>query len=253
MAQHPLIGITANWVPDDKGRGKILPTSSFDYLQNNYSDAIARAGGTPVIIPNLGRDFWDLFDVILGKLDGLLLSGGGDIAPEFFGQERIIEADCDIRKRRDETELEILRRWDLLRPDAAILAICRGHQLLNVYYGGTLIQDFDICGKEVIPQEHRKSDSGRTEHEIEVFPETLLATIIGEGTHTVNSSHHQGIDKLAEGLKVGACARDGVIEAVEPNSLARWIISVQWHPEIMCNELSGKIFSAFIDACRECV
>jgi len=250
MDSTPLIGITSSWAPFERNR-PVLPDGSFDYLKNEYSDSIARAGGASVIIPNFEKDGWGLLDHLINRLDGLLLSGGSDLAPDFFGENEISEAGCFIRRRRDELELELLRRWDSIRPDRPILAICRGHQVLNVYYGGTLIQDFAACGKATIPENHRTPDGHRTYHEIEVLGGTLLAEITGEGTIKVNSSHHQGTDRLGEGFIVSARAADGIIEAIELKEPKRWLLSVQWHPEALNDEASDRIFEAFVEACRK--
>lgn len=244
----PLIGISASWAPYEKGRGE-LPDPCFDYLKCEYIDAVARAGGAPIIIPNLLKEHFDILDDILPRLDGLLLSGGSDLDPKYFGQESIPEARCIIRERRDTFEIELLKRFDEICPKKPVLAICRGHQVLNVHLGGTLFQDYDACGCETIPQKHARK-GGRTCHEIEVFSGTLLSEIIGEGEHCVNSSHHQGIDELGKGLIVSARAPDRVIEAVELIDRSRWLLSVQWHPEAMHDEPSRKIFSAFVESAK---
>jgi len=250
MNNPPSIGITVSWVPHQDDRTGFSDTP-FDFNKSEYSEAIARSGGLPILIPNLLSEHWDLIDPLLIKIDGLCLSGGSDLAPDLFGQEEIPDAGCLIRRRRDEFELELLRRWDILRPDGPIFAICRGHQVLNIHYGGTLIQDFDACSVETIPQGHRTPDRKRTVHWIKVEDGTLLADIIGEGFHLVNSSHHQGIDRLGEGFIPGAFAPDGIIEGFELKSKSRWLISVQWHPEaMMFAEDSRRLFEAFVDACK---
>lgn len=248
MKRTPLIGITASYAPPKENR-PVFPDPEFDYLKCEYHEAIAKAGGIPIIIPNLPPENFGLLDELIRKLDGLLLSGGSDLAPKCFGQELNPSAKCVVHPRRDELELDLVRRWFMIRPKGPILAICRGHQVLNAALGGTLIQDFNACGIETIAVGHRTAEAKRTEHEVTVVPGTRLAEIIGEGEHRVNSSHHQGIDRLAEGYIVSARAEDGIIEAIEPEGREGWVISVQWHPEAMQDDLASmKIFKAFIEA-----
>ncbi len=248
MTRPPIIGITASWAPFKKGR-PFFPDSAFDYLKCEYYEPLARLGALPLIIPNLLPEQWPLLDTIARQMDGLLLSGGSDLAPDLFGQDELPASGCVVRRRRDELELELLRRWNLIRPHGPILAICRGHQVLNTLYGGSLFQDFDACGVETIPQGHRTPEKRRTYHDVEVLSGTLLSEVIGAGRHRVNSSHHQGIDRLADGFIVSARAEDGIIEAMEMEDRTRWLVSVQWHPEAMDNDESARIFAAFVAAC----
>ncbi|MCK5834010.1 gamma-glutamyl-gamma-aminobutyrate hydrolase family protein [bacterium] len=246
--RQPIIGITASWAPEKEGR-PFFSDAAFDYLKCEYSEAIADAGAVPIIIPNLSPRNWDYLNTLIRNLDALFLSGGSDLAPDFFNQEKIQGAKCVIRRKRDEFEFELMRRWEMIRPQSPIMAICRGHQVLNAYYDGSLFQDFEACGIKTISQGHRTPEKKRTNHTIEVYPGTLLAEIIGAGIHEVNSSHHQGIDKLADGFIVSARADDGIIEAIEPRLRDRWLISVQWHPEAMGDVDSGRIFAAFVESC----
>jgi putative glutamine amidotransferase len=248
MGKKPLIGLSSSWAPFKKGRVDMIDPE-FDYLKSEYSEAIIVAGGIPIIIPTFKKSHLKALDQIIPLLDGLVLTGGCDLDPSFFGEMEIPDAKCVIRKRRDILELELAKKFDELSPEKPLLAICRGHQLFNVYLGGTLIQDFDACGKKTIPQKHSLPKE-RTYHEVEIFPGTLLSSIIGEGTHTVNSSHHQGIAKLAVPLKIVAKAPDGIIEAVEMKKPRRWFLSIQWHPEAMVGDKASKeIFKAFVKAC----
>ncbi len=247
MKHFPLIGVTASWTPFVEKR-PVFPDGSFDYLKNDYTDSVADAGGIPIIIPNLERENWKLLDPLIRRLDGLLFSGGSDITPDLFGQEEIPGSNCIIRRRRDEFEMELMRRWDVIRPHGPILAICRGHQLLNIHNGGTLIQDFGACGVDVIPEGHRTPEKRRTYHEVGITKGGLLAEIMGEGRTRVNSSHHQAIDKLAENFRAVAFADDGIIEAIEPIEPGRWVLSIQWHPEALSDDASAGIFEAFVKA-----
>lgn len=228
----------------------VFPDGSFDYLKNEYSDSITRAGGLPIIIPNFEKEDWYLIDYLIPRFDGLLLSGGSDFASDLFGQEEIPGADCVVRRRRDEFELELMRRWDAIRPNSPIFAICRGHQLINIHYGGTLFQDFKACGVKTIEIGHRTAEKRRTYHNIDVYEKTLLAEIVGAGKLHVNSSHHQAIDRLADGFVVTARAEDGIVEAIEEKYTKRWLLSIQWHPEALTDDASAALFKAFVDACK---
>lgn len=249
MKRYPSIGITVSWAPPKEGRAG-FPDPGFDFIKNEYVEAVAESGGVPLLIPNLDRPHWALLDQMLPRLDGLLFSGGSDLAPDLFGQEENPEAGCNIRRRRDVFELELLRRWNMIRPDGPIFGICRGHQVLNVFYGGDLFQDFGAYGREVIPQGHLSPEKKRTHHKIDVKDGSMLEGIIGGGDHEVNSSHHQGIKILADDFLASAYAPDGIIEAFELREQSRWLMSVQWHPEAMFDTVeSRKLFKAFIEAC----
>ena len=247
--RRPIIGVTTTWMPGEKNR-KTFPDGSFDYLKNQYSDWLAEFGGIAFPIPTYEKKHWDCLSTILRKIDGLLLSGGDDLAPDLIGQEEIEGAGVVFHRRRDELELELLRRWELMRKDAPILTICRGHQVLNAFYGGEIIQDFDACGVETIPQRHQTPEKGITLHEVEILPDRLLADILGEGRIRVNSSHHQAVKRVADIFTVSARADDGVIEACELKDKSRWLLSLQWHPEALFEDSSAKIFRAFVEACR---
>jgi putative glutamine amidotransferase len=182
----------------------------------------------------------------LDGLDGLLLSGGSDIDPRHYGQERLRQSDSPD-DARDELEMRLL--GEALAADLPVLAICRGLQLFNVFYGGSLIQH--LPGSEVHRQKVNGAETGKhpAAHSIEVKPETQLAAIIGAGEHQVNSRHHQGVDRLGPGLTVSAVAADGVVEGLEVVD-ATFAVAVQWHPEdrIAVSAADRKLFEAFAAA-----
>jgi len=172
----------------------------------------------------------------LDLLDGLLLSGGSDINPQHYGQERLRESDSPD-DARDELEIRLLR--EALAADLPVLAICRGMQLFNVVCHGTLIQH--------LPSSDRHKQ--KSLHEIRVTSNTHLAQLIGVGKHEVNSRHHQAVDRLGRGLIVSAVADDSVVEAIEKAG-ATFAIGVQWHPEDRIAESAAdrKLFEAFAAA-----
>ena len=181
--------------------------------------------------------------VSLDGLDGLLLSGGSDINPRNYGQERLRQSDSPD-DARDELEMRLLQ--DALMADLPVLAICRGLQLFNVFYGGSLIQH--LPDSDVHRQKANGAETGKhpAAHSIQVKPETQLARIMGSGEHQVNSRHHQGVDRLGPGLIVSAVAADGVVEGLEAPE-ATFAVAVQWHPEdrILVNPGGSKTVRSF--------
>lgn len=185
--------------------------------------------------------------------DGIVLSGGVDIHPSFYGEERLDFPNGDgvFNKERDEFEMHVFET--ALNFHTPVLAICRGMQLVNVALGGTLIQDLEEAGKK----NHRRMNEVDDEHTISIAAETLLFQIAGESNAAVNGAHHQGIDQLSEELMATATAPDGVIEALEwkDKSGASWLLAVQWHPERLKNgaeqPMSAGVLSAFLQAAAE--
>jgi putative glutamine amidotransferase len=179
----------------------------------------------------------------LEGLDGLLLTGGSDVNPKLYGQPRADESEPpdDVR---DELEMKLLA--EALEADLPVLAICRGLQLFNVFYGGTLIQH--LASADVHRVKALDEEPGRhpAVHSIRVKPGAQLAEIVGAGEHEVNSRHHQAVDYVAPGLVVSAVAADGVIEGIEKPGAA-FAVAVQWHPEdrVAVSEADRKLFEAF--------
>lgn len=182
----------------------------------------------------------------LKGLDGLLLSGGSDVNPKYYGQQRLRESETPD-DARDALELALLK--EALAANLPVLGICRGLQLLNVFQGGTLIQHLDST--DVHRQKADGAEPGKhpAAHRVWVAPETRLAGIIGGGGHDVNSRHHQAVENLGQGLKVSAIAADGVIEGLELPGAA-FAVAVQWHPEdrILVNPADRQLFEAFAAA-----
>jgi putative glutamine amidotransferase len=179
--------------------------------------------------------------VALETMDGLILTGGGDVEPDRYGLSDP-KGVCEITPGRDDVEWEILTRAVARR--LPILAICRGMQLLNVFQGGTLIPDLPN------PEVHRLPDDQR--HSIQLEAGSALAMLVGRGEGDVTSSHHQAVDRLGNGLQVAARHTDGTIEAIEWTHPMRkpWLAAVQWHPERMGLDepLSGALYRGFLQA-----
>lgn len=187
-----------------------------------YCDAVKMAGGIPFVLPVL--EATDATEVV-ASLDGLLLTGGGDVASWCFGQEAGPDA-TGVDSARDVWELALVAAADAA--SMAILGICRGAQLLNVAAGGTLIQHLPVVTSQVHCDTDRDCE---TVHGIVLEPSSLLASITGAQPYGVNSLHHQAVDQVAPGLRPVAWAPDGVIEAIE--CVDRPQLGVQWHPELL--------------------
>ena len=207
--------------------------------QSKYVESLARAGAE---VHWVALSDPDAAVAEALTCDGLLLPGGGDIDPKFYGQERI-PACGEPNVLRDTAEPLLLRAF--LAADKPVLAICRGIQLMNVALGGDLYQD-------IKPFEHvPHNDHWGKIHTITVRRDTLLSRILGQDTVLVNSQHHQAVDKVAPGLVLSALSEDGIVEGIEKPD-AKFCLGVQWHPESLCAvcEEHAKIFTNFIERCR---
>lgn len=213
----------------------------------NYVRAVIAAGGLPVIIvPDLSREeAVELFS----DCDGLLLTGGEDVDPVRYGATPHPKLGT-LDPRRDENELALV--VEARARDLPILGICRGIQLCNVAYGGTLIQDL-LSERPGVIDHDPPSDRQERSHDIAVTPQTRLAEVLGDGPARANSFHHQAIDRLGEGLVVSAVAPDGIVEGIESCDPHEWVVAVQWHPEELVHEPDAsdlKLFAAFVTAAR---
>lgn len=224
------------------------PGADSQYLSRQYGDAIYAAGGIPVIIPLL--DDPRALRPLAENLDGVLLTGSSsDVDPQRYGASR--ESGCGlVQTLRDETDFMLL---DLaMERKKPVLAVCFGMQSLNVFMGGTLIQD--IPSKLKSPIKHMDTESeGRPSHRVQIASGSLLESLAGGNQSMVNSTHHQALDRVGSGLDVIARAPDGIIEAVVLRSQGPLVLGVQWHPEkcFSYDTLSKNIFDHFVVRCRE--
>ncbi len=237
----PIIGITSAHEIEDGLRNYHRTTVSID-----YSKAVIAGGGVPVILP-VTSDI-EVIKEQLKLLDGLILAGGVDINPQLYGQD-FKDGMGVISPERDEGELLVLKEF--FKTEKPILGICRGHQLLNVFLGGTLFQDLKYTGKEVL--KHRQDFYPELSvHKVKIVDnDNFLAKLYGKEVLT-NSFHHQSVDKLGEGLTTIATTDDGIVEAFQMKS-RKFLYGVQWHPEMMTargNEEMKKIFVEFVNSCQ---
>jgi putative glutamine amidotransferase len=240
----PIIGVPT--IDDNDKAGVHSPRFSNN---QTYVKAVEAAGGIPILIPQL--EDVEMLRRIYEMLDGILLSGGVDIHPKYYGQEPHPAIDpADVGMDRVETTI---LPW-ALEDDMPILGICRGEQVLNVVMGGTLIQD--IYTQYPTNIDHRESFKRKIRdylaHDIVIDPDSRLRNLAGEDRIWVNTSHHQAVDKLAPGLVATAWAPDGIIEAIESQD-RHYVMAVQCHPEVMYRKhaWSYKIFTSFVSAASE--
>ena len=233
----PVIGLTCSFRTDGG--------NPQHYLNDSYIGTIRHFGGIPLLIPVLATA--QELELLLGCCDGILLTGGDDLDPALFG-ESILNDTVAIAPERDAMEYAVL---DLaVKRQMPIFGICRGIQVMNVYFGGTLYQDIPTQ----IPSDvaHRmEKPYHRAGHRCILEENSPLYALAGATEIGVNSHHHQAVRDLAPGFLTMGRSEDGIIEAIcDPSKPFRW--GVQWHPERIWDieESSAKLFEAFIEACR---
>ncbi|MDP9192092.1 MAG: gamma-glutamyl-gamma-aminobutyrate hydrolase family protein [Acidobacteriota bacterium] len=232
----PIIGIGSDVLQVEGERDR-----AFVYL--TYVDSLRRAGAVPVLIPPQPENAAELVE----GLDGILLAGGEDCDPELYGQERHEKVVDLMDTRRQSNDLTLAK----IARDRGIptLGICLGLQMMNVAGGGTLVQDIE-SGVETEIQ-HASMPEDRVRHDVIIEQGTKLASIVPAAELNVNSSHHQAVGTVAEGLRITAHAPDGIVEGLE-DPKHPFYIGVQWHPEDMAGEGSAStLFGAFVDAARQ--
>jgi putative glutamine amidotransferase len=231
----PTIGITANLFPAESRahyNGKALHV--FD---EQLVSAIADAGGTPLLLPNRS----DVVATLLPLLDGLLVSAGADVAPSSYGAE---PTQWLGQPERDDVEILWIR--SAVERGLPILGVCRGIQIINVAFGGTLFDDLPTRFPSDVT--HRNSVLyDKCYHPVSIEPTSTLGAWLQKAEVTVNSVHHQGIRTVGDGLRVVASAADGLVEAVEtPDGQ---VVAVQWHPEWDQSPIQRRLFVAFVQRC----
>ena len=209
-------------------------------LSRAYVDAVQAAGGLVYMLPPDARTAADP-DEALEPLDALVLAGGADVDPVAYGAEPH-RCTTGTSPERDAAEIPLARR--AVERDLPLLGICRGMQLLNVALGGTLIQHLpDDLGHG----DHRRrlGSFDDADHDVRLAPGSVAARACGELLHSTKSHHHQGVDRLGDGLVAsGWSVRDDLVEAVEAPD-ARWVLGVQWHPEV---DPSSRVVAALVEA-----
>lgn len=241
---RPLIGITCSRVVGGAW-SQNSPGHFMDYTFDEYSSAVHHCGGAPILIPTTQNH--ESLQSICERLNGVVLTGGPDIDPHFYGEEPLSGLG-EIDEAIDLTELAVAKI--ALKKDLPILGICRGLQVLNVSEGGTLYQDIPSQVKESINHLQKKDKRVNT-HNVHIDGNTVLHSIFKRKKIRVNSRHHQAIKDLASSLIATTWTQDGLIEAAE-NPSKSFVIGVQWHPEGTWEKdpFSKKLFHSFIRASK---
>lgn len=215
-----IIGITTTYTDNDN--------LAIERVTVEYLHSMERAGCTPVMLPPQS-DCSSVSD-ILSRIDGLMLTGGGDIDPALYTDGAVLDQVAYVSRKRDEFEIALARAaYDL---DMPTLGICRGMQIMNVAFGGSLNQDLAACGVTAKPHMQERPFE-RALQPTALEPNTKLAALFGNADEImVNSMHHQSIKTLASNFRISARSADGVIEGIEDSS-RRLYLGVQWHPEYL--------------------
>ncbi len=237
----PLIGVTCGtfrdreWCPPIYGH------------RHTYVDAVVRAGGAPFLFPLV--DDVDVLRSLYEGLDGILLAGGCDVDPVHYGEEPLPQLGV-IDAVRDRVELQ-LTRW-AVTDGKPILGICRGMQVMNVALGGTLYQDIPTqCDTHVPHDTFAREDWAHMAHEVDLVPDSTVASLLGTKRFAINSFHHQSLKQIAPTLKPVGWASDGVVEFVEGLN-GHFMVGVQCHPEVLQAEIDPRwqgLFKGFIERC----
>ena len=228
--EQPIIGVIPLW-DEKKDSLWMLP---------GYMQGLEEVGAVPVILPLTVSE--TVLKQTADTFDGFLFTGGHDVNPALYGQEKTVHCE-EICEERDQMEAYIFREA-VLNQNKPALGICRGIQLFNVLLGGTLYQDIPTELPSAVT--HVKGPPYDVPaHSVYILPKSPLYGLMGKERIEVNSYHHQGINKIAEGLEIMALADDGLVEAVYmPDRFYVW--AVQWHPEFsLKDEFSKKIFASF--------
>jgi putative glutamine amidotransferase len=246
MRRSPVILI----MPSTERKGAEFADASIS-VSNRYADAVIGGGGLPQIFP--ATTSRAVIAEAVQRCDGVLLTGGDDIDPKLYAKdlpEELAKTVGPLEPERDAWEKDLIA--EVFAQRKPLFGICRGHQMLNVALGGTLVVDIPTQVPNAL--NHRQMDR-KTEqvHDVKVVPDSLLARLAGQESFGVNSTHHQAVGKLAPQLRAVAQSPDGVIEALELKDAGQgpFLLTVQFHPERLVDKSAvfGQIFSGFVRAC----
>lgn len=241
MPGPPIVAVTAT-TEILRGRPRVR-------VNQSYTDAILAAGLVPLIVPPIGDEA--ALARIAEGIDGLLLTGGEDVDPRLYGAERHATV-TDVVEARDRCELSLVRA--ARTRGIPTLAICRGIQLANVAFGGSLVQDIPSECPSALRHDEPEARTSRR-HEVALERGSRLAAAMGTDRLTTNSSHHQALAAIAPGFRVVARASDGIVEGIERDGDGDdwWMLGVQWHPEELVatpEEWDRRLFGSFADVVR---
>lgn len=236
----PRIGIPTNLTLVEQGKFIGMERLS---VPRDYIHGIVRAGGVPILLPII--DSLEILKEQVNSVDGILLAGGQDVHPHFYEEEpsHFLE---DVCLDRDHFEMEIVK--EAYAQKKPILGICRGLQLINIAFGGTLYQDISTEYPDNHYQHSQNARRDAASHHVEILSGTKLHEVMGSEKIVTNSFHHQSIKKLAPGFKATAFAKDRMIEGIERLDPSL-VLGVQWHPEMMLNSAPEmqRIFNLLVE------
>ena len=238
--KQPIIGIAANEIED---AGETLYHLPISYTPVGYVKAVHQAGGLPLILP-IGTPA--MARAYVSQIDKLILAGGQNVGPELYGEEALI-GEAVLAEERDTFELELIQ--ETIKQKKPIFAVCRGMQLANVAFGGTLYQDLSEITHGSVAHMQVPIPRQIPTHKIRTERASILRHIYGEETR-VNSFHFQGVKELASMFKATAYSEDGIIEGIESNDKRITFLGVQWHPDF-AYEYSEQEMSIFRYAVQE--
>ncbi|WP_232726217.1 gamma-glutamyl-gamma-aminobutyrate hydrolase family protein [Bacillus sp. FJAT-42315] len=243
----PLIGCTTYYVSAFE-ENKLRFSVAQDHFMSALDDplSIQKGGGVPIAIPLIDDE--DYIESIVDHLDGLLLTGGSDINPQLYGQP-YKKGLGDINPLRDAFEMKLLEK--AIKKQIPILGICRGLQLLNIFFGGTLIQDMDQHHQTDLNHAGYMGPRWNIAHKVKLAKGSVFYHCFEKEEIEVNSFHHQIIDTLGQGLEITALSEDEVVEGIVHKDYP-FVVAVQWHPEMMfeVHQEQLKLFKLFVDYCK---
>ena len=239
--KKPLIVLTPRTKPMEEPFAMV-----YNYTNSFNTDIIRKLGGIPVISGLLDDEE---AEELMEKADGLFLTGGADVDPALYGEEKL-ECCGNIEHDRDKSDYALIKA--ALKFKKPIIGICRGCQIANVFFGGTMYQDIKTQLSDKINHAAYSEHGEEISHTIEVIEGTPLFDMFGEKSFGINTLHHQGIKDLAPNLKAMAYAPDGIVESWYLPSDEQWIRAYQWHPEMQKdNSHNLRIFEDFIIKCSK--
>lgn len=216
------------------------------YVNDNYLRSVENQGGLPIILPFTKNK--EHIKSLVSRIDGLVLTGGQDVYPLHYGEEPL-QGLGQVWPERDQFDFALLEA--AIERGIPVFAICRGHQVVNVYRGGTLYQDLKYDENCTIKHWQNQSP-GMPYHTVDFTVDSKIADILGKTAWVTNSHHHQTVKVVGKGLKITGRSKDGTIEALEATDYP-WLVTCQFHPEMMTKESqeAQALFKAFVDACEE--
>lgn len=240
--KRPFIGITGSCLYEEKQ--KLFLGYERMYTNADYVNAVIAAGGVPIMLPIIEDN--EAIAIQAEHIDGLIVMGGHDVMPMYFNEEPL---SClgEVLPKRDAYEIELLKAMTGMKKP--VFGICRGFQILNVVFGGSLYQDISLAERSIQIQHNQQARPNVRTHSIETKKGSIMQKCFG-ATDTVNSYHHLAVKEVAKNFTVTAWAPDGIIEAIEYSGDS-YIMGVQFHPEMLAanHTPSLNLFKEFITRC----